>query len=475
ALEMAAVTMGAMARGGMYDQVGGGFARYSVDAEWVVPHFEKMLYDNALLLRAYLHWWRSTREVLAERVARETAQFLMAELRTPEGGFASSLDADSEGREGAYYVWTPGQLEEALGPEDAPWVARLCRVTSEGTFEDGASVLQLRNDPDDPVRWLRCRSELAQARASRPRPARDDKVVAAWNGLAIAALAEAGALLDMPGWIAAAEQCADLLLTHHWVPATRHLARVSLARGVNHEATGVLEDYADVAEGLFALYQVTGRERWHASAQELLSAILERFPDGLGGFFDTAVDAPRLVRRPQDPGDGVTPSGSSAAASALLTGAALSGSVDRRVAAEHALDALLPTARMSPRFSGWAWAAITAALAGPMQVGVVLPRSATDASDGPNRADRGRRAPDPAELRFAPHALDPLHLTSLRSTSPGLVVAVAREGTSAVGLLRDRPAIGGLPTAYPCRGFVCDLPVTDAGALRLSLGDRDPP
>ncbi len=443
ALAMAKRTMRAMARGGMYDQLAGGFARYSVDAEWVVPHFEKMLYDNALLLRSYLHWWRATGDPLARRIATQTAQFLMDDLRTDEGGFASSLDADSEGREGACYVWTRRQLGEVLGPEEGAWVADLCGVTQAGTFERGASVLQLRSDPDDPQRWASARAALLGARRNRAQPARDDKVVTAWNGLAIAALAEAGALLDEPGWTAAAVACADLLVGSHWDPATRLLARISLDGRVSPDAAGVLEDYADLADGLLALYQVTGDERWFVTARDLVDGVLERFGDGEGGFFDTAVDAPRLVRRPRDPSDGVTPSGASGAAHALLTLGALTGDSRYLAAADSALAALMPLAVTSPRFTGWTWSAITARLAGPFQVAIVGPPG-SGASD--------------------------LHRVALASTSPGLVVAVGEQGNSTVPLLRDRPAVGGQPTAYPCRGFVCDLPVTGAQALGRALG-----
>ena len=443
ALAMAEPTMRAMARGGMYDQLAGGFARYSVDADWVVPHFEKMLYDNALLLRVYLHWWRATGDPRARQVATQTAQFLMDDLRTSEGGFASALDADSEGREGACYVWTRRQLVEVLGPEDGAWVADLCEVTQAGTFERGASVLQLRSDPDDPDRWASARAALLDARRRREQPARDDKVVTAWNGLAIAALAEAGALLDEPAWTAAAVACADLLVGSHWDPATRRLARISLDGRVSPDAAGVLEDYADLADGLLALYQVTGDERWFVTAKDLLDVVLERFGDGEGGFFDTAVDAPRLVRRPRDPSDGVTPSGASGAAHALLTLGALTGDSRYLAAADSALAALMPLAVSSPRFTGWTWSAITARLAGPIQVAIVLPPG-TGATE--------------------------LHRVALASTSPGLVVAVAQQGRSTVPLLAERPSLGGQPTAYPCRGFVCDLPVTRADDLRTALG-----
>jgi len=446
ALVMAATTLQAMARGGMYDQLAGGFARYSVDADWVVPHFEKMLYDNALLLRVYLHWWRATGDPLAGRVVTETAQFLMTDLRTPEGGFASALDADSEGREGACYVWTRRQLVDVLGPQEGAWVADLCGVTPGGTFERGASVLQLRVDPADPQRWSTARAALLGARRLREQPARDDKVVAAWNGLAIAALAEAGALLDEPDWIAAAVGCAELLVGSHWDPVSGRLSRISLGGRVSGDAAGVLEDYADLAEGLLALFQVTGDTRWFTTARQLLDVVLERFADGAGGFYDTASDAPRLVRRPRDPSDGVTPSGASAAAHALLTLGALTGDAAHIAAGDSALAALMPVALSSPRFSGWTWSTITARLAGPIQVAIV-------------------RAPGSAESTTST-----LHGVARAATSPGLVMAVGEEGDDAIPLLSARPAIGGRPTAYPCRGFVCDLPVTDPDALRAALG-----
>ena len=254
ALEMVADTCTAMARGGMYDQLAGGFARYSVDNAWVVPHFEKMLYDNAQLVRVYAHWWRATGSPLARRIAIETAQFMMDDLRTPEGGFASALDADTNGVEGSTYVWTRGQLLDVLGVDDAQWAADLLVVTAAGTFEHGASVLQLPADPDDEGRWSRVRAALLEARRKRPQPGRDDKVVAAWNGLAIAALAEAGVLFDRSDFIDAAVDAARLLIDVHLVDG--RLRRVS-RDGVVGQPAGVLEDYADVAEGLLVLAQVT--------------------------------------------------------------------------------------------------------------------------------------------------------------------------------------------------------------------------
>ncbi|MBN9618402.1 MAG: thioredoxin domain-containing protein, partial [Actinobacteria bacterium] len=360
-------TATAMARGGMYDQLGGGFARYAVDQAWVVPHFEKMLYDNALLLRAYLHWWRLDADPLAERVARETADFLLRDLRTPEGGFASALDADTDGVEGLTYVWTPAQLAEVLGP-DADAAAALFEVTAAGTFEHGASTLQLLCDPDDPTRWAELRARLLAARRVRPQPPRDDKVVTAWNGLAVAALAEAGVLLAQPRYLAAAVEAAELLLDRHLVDG--RLRRTS-RDGVVGDAVGVAEDYGDLADGFLALHQATTEPRWLRAAGELLDTAVAHFADAAGGFFDTADDAEQLVRRPRDPADNATPSGGSALLNALVSYSALTGSTRHREVAEAALRSVAGAAVAQPRFFGWALAAGEALLAGPVQVAVV--------------------------------------------------------------------------------------------------------
>ncbi|WP_214103709.1 thioredoxin domain-containing protein [Acrocarpospora catenulata] len=441
ALAMAEKTLDAMARGGIYDQLGGGFARYSVDVAWVVPHFEKMLYDNALLLRVYAHWWRSTGSVLARRVALETADWLLREMRTPEGGFASALDADSEGEEGRFYVWTPGQLTEILGEEDGAWATQLFEVT--GTFEHGTSVLQLLHDPDDRDRFDRVRAALLAVRETRVRPGRDDKVVAAWNGLAIVALAETGALFDRPDLIDAARTAATLLADLH-VSRTGsevRLARTSRAGQVGANA-GVLEDYADVAEGLLGLYSVTGESQWFTLAGELLDTLLARFPDGEGGFYDTADDASSLFQRPKDPTDNATPSGQFAAAGALLTYAALTGSTPHREAAENALGAVSVLASAYARFAGWGLAVAQAALAGPLELAIIGPLD-----------DPGTQA---------------LHRTGLMSTNPGLVIALG-DGQSPVPLLQHRTTIDGAPAAYVCRQFTCRLPVTTPAALKAEL------
>ncbi|MFL6134165.1 MAG: thioredoxin domain-containing protein, partial [Nocardioidaceae bacterium] len=291
---MADRTLRAMARGGIYDQLAGGFARYSVDRDWVVPHFEKMLYDNAQLLGVYARWWRQSGDPLGARIARETADFMISELGTEEGGFASALDADTEGVEGRFYVWTRPELVDVLGEADGAWAASLLQVTEQGTFEHGSSTLQLPTDPDDVPRWRSVRDRLLTARSTRVRPARDDKVVAAWNGLAIASLAEAGTLLDEPRYVDAAVEAARLLLDLH-LDGSR-LARVSRGGVVGRHA-GVLEDYGCVASGLLALLSATGDPSYLDSAGALLEEALERFAAPDGGFFDTSADAEVLVTR----------------------------------------------------------------------------------------------------------------------------------------------------------------------------------
>jgi uncharacterized protein YyaL (SSP411 family) len=477
ALSIAERTLRAMARSGMYDQLAGGFARYAVDAGWVVPHFEKMLYDNAQLARVYLHWWRLTGDPEGARIASETCDWMVAGLRTEQGGFASSLDADTpvrgddgrvHGVEGHTYVWTPAQLRDVLGPLHAPWAAALLKVTQQGTFEHGRSTLQLDRDvwldPSQAQRWEQVRSQLLAARLKRPQPARDDKVVAAWNGLAIAALAETGALLGRPDLVEAAVGAADLLLAVHLVPehsgpgpavpeGAVHSgpSRVRLRRvsrdGVAGAPGGVLEDYADVAEGLLALHAVTGEPAWLEVAGGLLDTVLAHFADGVGGFYDTPDDGtdPALiaVRRPQDPTDNAYPSGWSAACGALLSYAALTGSERHRSAAEQGLAVAAASGARVPRAFGWALAVAEAVADGPREVAVV--------------------GPDGDERRAA------LHGVALAGVAPGLVVSVGEPDADGLPLLADRPLVAG-PTAYVCRSFVCQAPVTEPAALAVQVG-----
>ncbi|MBV9092731.1 MAG: thioredoxin domain-containing protein [Streptosporangiaceae bacterium] len=440
AARMADGTMEAMARGGMYDQLGGGFARYSVDAAWVVPHFEKMLYDNALLARAYAHHWRRGGSELARRAAEETCAWMLRELRTPEGGLAASLDADSEGEEGKFYVWRPAELRTVLGRQDAQFAAEVFGVTEDGTFERGASVLQRRAEPPDADRLARVRAALLAARDGRVRPGRDDKVVAAWNGLAISALAECGAVLGRPDFVDAAHVAACLL-------AEVHLAGGRLVRtsrdGTPGGTAGALEDYAATAEGLLVLSGVTGQARWLALAGELLDTALAAFGDGQGGFYDTASDGEPLIFRPADPADNATPSGTFAAAGALLSYAALTGSAGHRDAAQAALGVLSAIAARYPRAAGSGLAVAEALLAGPAEIAVV-------GSPGDPRTRE-------------------LHRTALLAAPPGAVLALGDGTESAVPLLAGRGLVNGAPAAYVCRQFTCQAPVTAPDQLRQVL------
>ncbi|SKJ30683.1 thioredoxin domain-containing protein [Mycobacteroides abscessus] len=436
-LAVVARTAAAMARGGIYDQLAGGFARYSVDAAWVVPHFEKMLYDNALLLRFYGHLARRTGDALARRIASETADFLLNELRAGEL-FVSSLDADADGSEGSTYVWTPEQLAEVLGPDDGAWAATLFEVTPTGTFEHGSSVLQLLRDPEDAARWQRVRQALLAARLVRVQPGRDDKAVTAWNGLAITALVEASVALDRDDLLEAAGGCAAALLELHLRDG--RLRRASLGGQVS-EGDGVLEDYGTFATGLLSLYQLTGQWRWREAAAQLLDTALDHFadPDSPGAWFDVADDAEQLVLRPSDPLDGATPSGASSVTEALLTAGYLLEDPRYREAAYASLAAASMALARAPRSAGHWLAVAEAAVRGPIQVAV-----ACDA---------------------ATSAL----LRSARLSAPGGAIVVGGVKDSSE-LLRDRGQIGDADAAYVCRGTVCDLPVTGTQQLDAALG-----
>ena len=448
ALELVQHTCEQMTRGGIHDQLGGGFARYAVDDRWLVPHFEKMLYDNALLLRVYTLLWRVTGDAGAARVALSTADFLLTELSTADGGFASSLDADTGGVEGATYVWTPAQLTAVLGEPDGTFAADLYGVTAAGTFEHGTSVLRLTRDltgADEQLqaRAGRVRAALYAARATRPQPGRDDKVVAAWAGLAVTALVEA---VDLAREVAPdrAEDLAEAAVRAAGYLARVHLVDGRLRRvsrdGVAGEPAGVLDDHGAVAEAFCAVHQLTGQGHWLELAGRLLDVALARFADGRGGWYDTADDAEELITRPADPTDNATPSGASALAAGLTGYAALAGRPAYRQAAQDALAGLSGLIARHARFAGYAAAVAQAQVTGPYEVAIV--------------ADTG------GEL-----------LAAARRTAPhGSVVVSGVPDQPGVPLLAGRPAVGGGPTAYVCRGFVCDRPVTDPRSLQAQLG-----
>lgn len=457
-LDMVARTLTHMAGGGIYDQLSGCFARYAVDRTWTVPHFEQMLYDNALLLRAAVEWWRheraqdpdSGRSALSEYLVRGLVDGLDSRFGTMTGGFISSLDADSlpdtsseTPEEGAAYVWTPAQLEAALGELDAPWAAITLGVTSGGTFEHGASVLQVPRlweavEADEPLlfddpRYRAVRERLAGARALRPAPTKDDKIVAAWNGLAITALVHAG--MTLPGGASeaalfAATAAANDVLGTQWHGG--RLRRVS-RRGEAGGHPGQLDDYASLAVACAALYQSTGQRGWLTTAASLADAIREDFvesADGLIRFFDAPAGNNLLPVRPSDPTDSATPSGRSLAGEAFWQLAELLPSDDARIAeyrelAEAAIAGYTVLAGQAPRGAGWGLAQAEALAAGPIRVGTRNPTLARAAWNTPGAGvviD-----PDPAELA---------------------------EGDT---------------RAVVCRGSVCSLPLTTADDLRAAL------
>jgi uncharacterized protein len=448
-------TLTAMADGGIYDHLGGGFARYATDARWLIPHFEKMLYDNAQLARAYLHGWQATGERRFRVVAQETLDWMIRELTTPEGGFAASLDADTEGEEGATYAWTADQVRAVLGNEAFPLFASAYGLTDSGAWE-GRDILHraqtdkgLAESSDTSEEAVAAaladaRARLLAVRAARPQPPRDDKVVSGWNGLAVAALAEAGTAMAEPRYVTAAERAATLLLDHARDDEGRlHRTWKDGRRG----PPGVLEDHAALADGLLALYQSTFSERWFIAARHLADRILDRFEDPAGGWFDAADDGDRLIVRPKSIQDGAVPSGNALAATVLLRLAALTGESRYQEAGEAALGLVTGLIGRYPTAFGQWLTAIGLAARGIDEVAIV-----GDPGDPDTRA------------------LIEVVRTGFRPTIVVSSAPPASAATSAVALLNDRPLQSGRPTAYVCRGFSCQAPVSTPAELAAQLG-----
>ena len=456
-LAIARRSLDAMADGGIHDQLGGGFHRYSTDAHWLVPHFEQMLYDNAQLARVYLHAFQATGDARYREVAVGALDYVVRELTTVDGAFAASQDADTNGEEGATFVWRADEVREVLGDDSALFEAA-CGVTEAGNWEDATILSRVASDSDLAARFeltetdvaarlAGARTRLLQRRAGRPQPARDDKALAAWNGLAIAAFADASVALAMiepeiaAGYRLAAVQAAETIVGG-LLSADGSLGRSwKDGRAVG---SGVLEDYTHLAEGLLALYEATFDEHWFTIARALMDLVVDHFSDPSGGFFDTGDDHERLVTRPKDVQDNAVPSGNAVATEVLLRLHALTGDGTYRATAERAMRTVVPfVIRYPTGFARWL-SAMDFALAPVLEIAVVGQLADPGTSELLGETRRGYR--------------------------PNQVLAVAADpATSSVPLLADRFAQGGRATAYVCRGFVCRLPVTDPAALRDQL------
>jgi uncharacterized protein len=441
ARRMVHTTLVRMARGGMYDQLGGGFARYSVDAEWLVPHFEKMLYDNAQLASLYLHGWLAFDDAECRRVCEETLDYVLREMTDPAGGFYSAQDADSEGHEGKFFVWTADEIRAVLGAEaDA---AMAYWGVNRGSNFEGKSILYLPGEPD-PARMAAARRKLYEARERRVHPGRDDKVLAAWNGLMCQALAEAGRSLGRADYLTAAIRNAEFVLG-----SMRRDGRLMRTwKAGDARLNGYLEDYAMVAAALVTLYEATFDRRWLDEARGLVEEMLRLFwDDALEGFYDTGTDHERLIVRPRNLYDNAVPSGSSVAIETLLRLAELTGEAAYESRAVTALRPMADLMARHPTAFGRFLCALDFHVGPRVELALVAPRTVADVA--------------------------PLAREAFSRYLPNLVAAAsvsARPETAAgIPLLEGRDAVDGKPTAYVCRNYACELPVTETAALARQL------
>ncbi len=449
ARDMAEVTLTKMAEGGIYDHIGGGFARYSVDARWLVPHFEKMLYDNAQLARVYLHAYQLTKNAAYRRVVEETLDWVLGEMTDEAGGFYSSYDADSEGIEGKFYVWSEAEIDTILGEDSGLFKARY-DISAEGNFEQANIPNTLKSElealalqfglssAEIESKLSAARQKLHAVRAERIWPGLDDKVLTAWNGLMLAAFAEAGQVLKRADYMAAAVK------NGHFLQATMRSDDGRLLRtwksGSAAKLNAYLEDYAYLADGLLALYQATFDVRWFVWAQELAELMLAQFVDeNGGGFYDTSADHEALIVRPKNVQDNAVPSANAMACRLLILLSLFTGEGRYADVAEEAISALYPAMAQYPtgfgQWLGCAWLLLNE----PQEVAIV--------------GEAG---------------VDALVEVVLADFRPNLVLAVGEDAW--VPLLANRPKIDGRATAYVCQRFVCQQPVTDAAALSEQLG-----
>ena len=458
ALDMVELTLEKMAYGGIYDQLGGGFHRYSTDAFWLVPHFEKMLYDNALLARLYLHSYQLTGKQLYRRITEETLDYVLRQMTDPMGGFYSAQDADSEGVEGKFFVWTPEEIREVLGEEEGNLLGGYYGVTDAGNFE-GSNILNVPQSPEafaldhavseEDLASLISRGKtlLLQEREKRIHPFRDDKVISSWNGLMLRAFAEAGATLKRPDYLAAATANASFL--HDQMFVDGRLLRTY--RDGQAKLQGYLEDYAFVADGYLALYEASFQRAWLDRSIELANTMIELFWDEeVGGFYDTGTEHESLVTRPRDVFDNAQPCGGSVASEVLQRLAIITGNEDYNLKAASPLRSLSRLMTQAPGGAAYWLGVLDFYISLPKEIAII-------GSSG----DEGTAALfDTVFAGYLPNkvvvGLDPYQVSS----------GSAGEG---IPLLQERGAIEGRPTAYVCQNYTCQLPVTDPAALALQL------
>ncbi|HKZ77177.1 MAG TPA: thioredoxin domain-containing protein [Pyrinomonadaceae bacterium] len=455
ALEVVANTCRKMALGGIYDQLGGGFHRYSTDAKWLVPHFEKMLYDNALLSRLYLHYFQLTHEPFARSIAQGILDYVLREMTDANGGFYSTQDADSEGEEGKFFVWTAEEIEQELGEIDAPLFCAYYNVTREGNFE-GRNILNITRSQEEVAAAQdvsidlllnsleRGRQKLFRARESRVKPGLDNKILSGWNGLMLASFAEAAAILERAEYLEAARRNARFVLDK-----MRHGGSLLRTFGNGSaKLNAYLEDYAFYADGLLALYQTTGELEWLLEAVSLTDLMITEFWDSeAGGFFFTGASHEKLIVRSKDYFDNATPSGNSVALDVLLRLAILTGNEEYRERAATMLRLIAPTARRFPSAFGRTLCALDFYLNAPREIAVI--------------GERHGKETDILVGEIWRHYL------------PNKVVAQASPGdetaATTVPLVRGRRQIDGKATAYVCEHYACKEPVTEPSALRKQL------
>lgn len=449
ALQVAEHALTTMARGGLYDVVGGGFHRYSTDDDWLVPHFEKMLYDNALLSRAYLHAYRMTAKPFYRRIAEETLDFILREMTGSEGGFYSSLDADSEGEEGRYYLWSVDEIRNALADENAFDLFQAAyHLPEQGNFAGRIILQRATGDPElavrfqmpveqVPARMRELHNRLHEVRARRVHPASDDKVLVAWNALTIQSLAEAGFVLQRSDYLSAAERAADFMLAA--LHANGRLLRSWRAGYARHDAC--LEDYAGLIVSLLELYRASPKVRWYTAAVELANEMIAHYADPLGGFFDVRDDADPLLARPKDIQDNATPSGNALAANALLLLEAFGEPGEWRSQAEAMLGTAMPLAVRYPTAFGH-WLCVIDFAIGPVYQIAILGQPDDPRTKALHRAANGQ---------YLPRSVLAVSTYPPESGSPRLV--------------EERPLIGGQPSAYVCEHFLCRQPVNDPQEL----------